>query len=88
MDGVPDAPIHAPAGPPAIASFNDVSERHDQVEGTGQWVKGKSCDTFAPLGPALVTPDEVGDPQDLSLVTRVSGEVVQTARTKEMYFSW
>lgn len=64
---------------------NDVSARDFQGQ-RGQHFLGKSCDTFAPLGPALVTPDEVPDPQDLSLVTRLSGEVVQQARTKEMHF--
>jgi acylpyruvate hydrolase len=64
---------------------NDVTAR-DFQNTRGQRFLGKSCDTFAPLGPALVTVDEVPDPQDLSLVTRVSGEVVQSARTKEMSF--
>jgi acylpyruvate hydrolase len=64
---------------------NDVSARDFQGQ-RGQRFLGKSCDTFAPLGPAIVTPDEVPDPQDLSLVTRLSGEVVQQARTKEMHF--
>jgi len=64
---------------------NDVTAR-DFQNARGQRFLGKSCDTFAPLGPALVTADEVPDPQDLSLVTRVSGELVQSARTKEMHF--
>ncbi len=64
---------------------NDVSAR--DFQGTrGQHFIGKSCDTFAPLGPLLVTPEEVGDPQSLSLETRLSGEVVQAASTKEMIF--
>ncbi len=64
---------------------NDVTARDFQGV-RGQRFLGKSCDTFAPLGPAIVTSDEVPDPQDLSLVTRLSGEVVQQARTKEMHF--
>jgi len=64
---------------------NDVSARDFQGQ-RGQRFLGKSCDTFAPLGPAIVTTDEVPDPRDLSLVTRLSGEVVQQARTKEMHF--
>jgi acylpyruvate hydrolase len=65
---------------------NDVSAR-DYQNVRGQHFIGKSCDTFAPLGPALVTADEVPDPQDLALRTVLSGEVVQSARTKEMTFS-
>ena len=64
---------------------NDVTAR-DYQGVRGQRFLGKSCDTFAPLGPALVTADEVPDPQDLGLVTRLSGEVVQSARTKDMHF--
>jgi len=64
---------------------NDVSAR-DFQNVRGQHFVGKSCDTFAPLGPALVTADEVGDPQDLAIHTVVSGEAMQSARTKEMIF--
>src|SRR5204862_9559 len=64
---------------------NDVSAR-DYQGVRGQHFLGKSCDTFAPLGPALVTADEIPDPQDLGLVTRVSGETMQSARTKDMHF--
>jgi acylpyruvate hydrolase len=64
---------------------NDVTAR-DFQDVRGQRFLGKSCDTFAPLGPALVTRDEVGDPQDLAILTRVSGEVMQSARTGEMIF--
>jgi len=64
---------------------NDVSAR-DWQSVRGQHFIGKSCDGFAPLGPALVTRDEVGDVQDLAIETRLSGEVVQSARTKEMIF--
>ena len=54
---------------------NDVSERAFQLEGTGQWVKGKSADTFGPIGPWLVTADEVADPQALNLWLEVDGTV-------------
>jgi len=64
---------------------NDVSARDFQNR-RGQSFIGKSCDTFAPLGPALVTTDEIPDPQDLAISTRLSGEVVQAARTREMIF--
>ncbi len=65
---------------------NDVSERALQLEGSGQWTKGKSCDTFAPVGPWLVTPDEVGDVQALDLATEVNGERMQTGSTSRMIF--
>jgi len=64
---------------------NDVSAR-DYQNARGQHFIGKSCDTFAPLGPALVTQDEIPDPHDLSIRTFLSGELVQSARTKEMTF--
>ena len=64
---------------------NDVSAR-DYQNVRGQHFIGKSCDTFAPLGPALVTRDEIPDPHDLSIRTFLSGELVQSARTKEMIF--
>lgn len=57
-----------------------------QLEGTGQWLKGKSLDTFAPLGPWLVTADEVPDPQDLRLWLSVNGETMQDASTADMIF--
>lgn len=64
---------------------NDVSARIWQLErGGGQWVRGKSFDTFAPLGPFLVTPDEVGDPSGLKIRTVLNGEVVQESTTKLM----
>lgn len=66
---------------------NDVSERAFQLEGTGHWVKGKSCDTFGPLGPWLVTRDEVGDPQNLDMWLDVNGERRQTGNTSTMIFS-
>jgi len=65
---------------------NDVSERSLQLEGTGQWVKGKSCDTFAPTGPWLVTVDEVPDPQNLRLWLEVDGHRYQDGSTATMIF--
>ena len=65
---------------------NDVSERAFQTEGTGQWVKGKSADTFCPLGPYLVTPDEVPDPQNLRLWLEVEGNRYQDGCTDDMIF--
>ena len=65
---------------------NDVSERRFQLEMSGQWTKGKSCDTFAPIGPWLVTPDEVGDPQNLAMSLDVNGERMQTGHTSTMIF--
>lgn len=67
--------------------FNDVSERHFQLEGTGQWVKGKSADTFAPFGPYMVTRDEVADPQDMHLWLEVDGKRYQDGSTRTMIFS-
>lgn len=66
--------------------INDISERSFQLEGTGQWVKGKSCDTFAPTGPWLVTADEVPDPQNLSLWLDVDGHRYQNGNTGRMIF--
>ena len=66
--------------------INDVSEREFQMERSGQWVKGKSCDTFGPTGPWLVTPDEVGDPQDLDLWLEVDGKRYQDGNTKTMVY--
>ena len=65
---------------------NDLSERAFQLEGTGQWVKGKSADTFGPIGPWLVTADEVPDPQDLNLWLEVDGRRFQNGTTKTMVF--
>jgi 2,4-diketo-3-deoxy-L-fuconate hydrolase len=65
---------------------NDVSERAFQIERGGQWSKGKSCDSFLPLGPWLVTPDEVPDPQNLSLTLDVNGRRRQTGNTATMIF--
>jgi 2,4-didehydro-3-deoxy-L-rhamnonate hydrolase len=66
---------------------NDVSERAFQTEGTGQWTKGKSCDTFGPIGPWLVTSDEIPDPQNLKLWLDVDGVRRQDGTTKNMIFS-
>lgn len=65
---------------------NDLSERAFQLEGTGQWVKGKSADTFGPIGPWLVTPDEVIDPQKLDLWLEVDGHRYQNGSTRTMVF--
>jgi 2-keto-4-pentenoate hydratase/2-oxohepta-3-ene-1,7-dioic acid hydratase in catechol pathway len=65
---------------------NDVSERSYQLERGGQWDKGKSCDTFAPIGPWLVTRDEVPDPQALDLWLKVDDERVQAGNTRTMIF--
>jgi 2-keto-4-pentenoate hydratase/2-oxohepta-3-ene-1,7-dioic acid hydratase in catechol pathway len=67
--------------------INDLSERAFQLEGTGQWVKGKSCDGFGPIGPWLVTPDEIGDVQNLPMHLAVNGEVKQQGSTATMHFS-
>lgn len=66
--------------------FNDVSEREYQLEGTGQWVKGKSGDTFAPFGPWMVTRDEVPDPQNLGIWLEVDGKRCQDGSTRTMIF--
>ena len=66
---------------------NDVSERHFQTQLTGQWTKGKSCDTFGPTGPFLVTRDEVPDPQALDMSLDVNGKRMQTGNTSTMIFT-
>jgi len=66
---------------------NDVSERAFQMERGTQWDKGKGCDTFGPVGPWLVTPDEVGDPQSLNIYLDVNGNRMQTGNTGNMIFS-
>ena len=66
--------------------INDLSEREYQLERSGQWIKGKSCDTFGPIGPWLVTPDEVGDPQNLDLWLDVDGMRYQDGNTRTMIF--
>src|SRR5262245_2701758 len=67
-------------------AVNDLSERAFQLEGTGQWVKGKSADTFGPIGPWLVTADEIPNPQDLSLWLEVDGHRYQNGTTRNMVF--
>ena len=66
---------------------NDVSERHFQTKLTGQWTKGKSCDTFGPTGPWLVTKDEIADVQDLNMWLDVNGKRAQTGTTSTMIFT-
>ena len=65
---------------------HDVSERAFQTERAGQWTKGKSCDTFGPIGPWVVTRDEVADPQDLKLWCHVNGKPMQNGSTNTMHF--
>jgi len=77
-----DAPKHI-AG---YCCVNDVSEREYQLERGSQWDKGKGCDTFGPIGPWLVTSDEVGDPQNLSMWLEVNGHRYQNGSTKTMIF--
>ncbi|MBF0356543.1 MAG: fumarylacetoacetate hydrolase family protein [Alphaproteobacteria bacterium] len=66
---------------------NDVSERTFQLEQGGQWIKGKSADSFCPLGPWLVTSDDIPDPQDLDLWLDLNGQRMQTGNTRNMVFS-
>ena len=66
---------------------NDYSEREFQIERSGQWVKGKSCDSFAPLGPFIATKDEIKDPHDLNLWLKVNGEMLQNSNTADFVFN-
>ena len=66
---------------------NDVSERAFQIERSGQWVKGKSCDTFAPLGPYIATADEIKDPNNLRLWLKLNGKRVQDSSTSDFIFN-
>ncbi|MEJ7646655.1 MAG: fumarylacetoacetate hydrolase family protein [Chryseolinea sp.] len=66
---------------------NDYSEREFQLERNGQWVKGKSCDSFAPMGPYLVTSDEIKDPNALSMWLKVNGQTMQDGNTDDMIFN-
>ena len=66
---------------------NDVSEREFQIERSGQWVKGKSCDTFAPLGPFIATADEIADPNQLNLWLKLNGEIMQNSSTEDFIFN-
>jgi 2-keto-4-pentenoate hydratase/2-oxohepta-3-ene-1,7-dioic acid hydratase in catechol pathway len=73
----------------AVAGYvlaNDVSERAFQLERGTQWDKGKGCDTFGPIGPWLVTPDEVGDPQALDMFLNLNGRRMQSGNTRKMIF--
>ena len=79
-------PADAAACIAGYAISNDVSEREFQIERGGQWDKGKNCETFNPLGPWLVTADEVPDPQALGLRLWVNGELRQDGNTKDMIF--
>ncbi|WP_329057658.1 fumarylacetoacetate hydrolase family protein [Amycolatopsis sp. NBC_01480] len=83
LDSVEDALDHV-AG---YVLSNDLSEREFQIHRGGQWDKGKNCETFNPLGPVLVTADEVPDPQALGLRTWVNGKKVQDSKTSDMVFS-
>jgi len=67
-------------------TVHDVSERAFQTERSGQWTKGKSCDTFGPIGPWLVTKDEVGDPQALPMWLKVNGKTMQDGSTRTMVY--
>ena len=68
------------------AASNDISERTYQLEGSGQWTKGKSCDSFGPLGPWLVTKDEIPNPQNLSMWLSVNGQKMQDGSTSTMVY--
>ncbi|MBB5801811.1 2-keto-4-pentenoate hydratase/2-oxohepta-3-ene-1,7-dioic acid hydratase in catechol pathway [Saccharothrix ecbatanensis] len=81
-----DSPDDADTVIAGYAIADDVTERAFQHERGGQWDKGKSCETFNPLGPWLVTPDEVGDPRELGMRLRVNGELRQDGHTKNMIF--
>ena len=65
---------------------NDISEREYQLEKLGQWVKGKSCDTFAPLGPFLATTDEIKNPHNLHLWLKLNGKTMQDSNTSDLIF--
>lgn len=66
---------------------NDVSERAFQIEKSGQWCKGKGCDTFAPVGPFIATKDEIKDPNNLNLWLKLNGEVMQNSTTSDFIFN-
>ena len=87
--GTPAKYVSEAEAMPCVAGYcvvNDVSERAFQLEGTGQWVKGKSADTFGPIGPWLVTVDEVTDPQNLNMWLEVDGHRYQNGSTRTMIF--
>lgn len=66
---------------------NDVSERAFQIEKSGQWCKGKGCDTFAPVGPFIATTDEIKDPNNLNLWLKLNGEMMQNSSTSDFIFN-
>jgi len=68
------------------ALHNDYSERAFQLERSGQWVKGKSCDTFAPFGPFLATPDEIKDVNNLKMWLKVNGEMMQSSNSSNLHY--
>ena len=68
------------------ALHNDYSERAFQLDRSGQWVKGKSCDTFAPFGPLLATPDEIKDPNNLKMWLKVNGETMQSSNSSNLHY--
>ena len=82
-----DDPARALAAVAGYVLADDVSDRSLQLERGGTWTKGKSADTFCPLGPWLVTPDELGDPQGVTLRLSVNGEQRQSASTSDMIFT-
>lgn len=82
-----DSPANALDYVAGYAISNDVSEREFQMERGGQWDKGKSCDTFNPLGPWIVTPDELSDPQTMNMWLDVDGQREQSGHTSDMIFS-
>jgi 2,4-diketo-3-deoxy-L-fuconate hydrolase len=87
--GEPASYVSEQDAPGVIAGYticHDVSERAFQLDRGGQWMKGKGCPTFGPLGPWLVTPDEVGDVQQLSLWLDLNGKRMQTGSTEKMIF--
>ncbi|MGI3186429.1 fumarylacetoacetate hydrolase family protein [Nioella aestuarii] len=69
-----------------FVAVNDISERDFQLRRSGQFTKGKSCDTFGPVGPWLVTPDEIADPQNVPLRLEVNGQIMQNGNTRDMIF--
>ncbi len=81
-----DSPVQSRDHVAGYVVSNDISEREFQLERGGQWDKGKSCETFNPLGPLLVTPEEVDDLQDLRLSLSVNGEKRQDGSTADMVF--
>ena len=66
--------------------FNDISQRNLQKGDKSGWYRGKSLDTFGPIGPVIVTPEDIGDPQNLKIECRLNGQVVQSSNTRQMIF--